>query len=322
MPSLLSIPREIRDEILSWVPLLPSPPPDPALCQKEDRTTLPGSYSGGWQATDRVWFERMPIRNPVLSVLLVNRQVHDEMKGVLATMPARPDYSMDVMFFKEDCTLWPTWTSIPILSQDIGTLHVKFRILHAPEHLVTPNKRRYEIGTECYYRYGDGSPPPVYWIFYHPLGGLLKHGPWAKDHDVQDGPSFTIQKLVLEVLPATEPGILPAGPSEPGSEDFFASFGRSIPQSPDDDVRVAERVADFILHALRRVLGMDKDRKYGKLLFEGVGDIEIRVQQHLKISLDIPTRLNRAVWSTKYYPATYKDSIVEKRRQAGLPVVS
>jgi hypothetical protein len=324
MPSLLGVPREIRDNVLSWVPLLPSPPPDPTHCQKADRTTLPRGYSGGWQATDRVWFERKPIPNPVLSVLLVNHQLHDEMKDILAKMPARPDYSLDIMFFKDDCTLWPTWTSVPTYSRDIDTLHVKFRVLHTPEHIATPvqGRGRNSPATEYYYRPGPGSPPPVYWIFYHPLAGFLKHGPWAKDHDIQREQGFTIQKLILEFLPATEPSILPVEPSRSSYDDFFAGFGRSIPQSPDESVRVAERLAGFVLHTLGLLLYMDRDRKYSTPLYERIGDIEVRVQEHLNISLDIPGRLEKAVWSTNYGPVTHKDNIVEKRRQAGLPIVS
>ncbi|KAI1780727.1 hypothetical protein F4818DRAFT_435923 [Hypoxylon cercidicola] len=198
---LSHLPRELRDHIYTFVCLAVRDQPHPSTCRKEDRKVCERlGYSFAPIVKDRVWFERRLIQNPLLSLLLVNRQVHREAQDVLWRMGDLPNCVLDVMFLKDEA-LWPTWLSVPNVRRNLGTVYTQFRVFHAPEHLRT---------REAFDLYGSEGPgpPPIVWLFYHLLAALLRNGPLTLDKDDDSG-SFTVRTLILDFLPASEKGILP-----------------------------------------------------------------------------------------------------------------
>lgn len=235
---------------------------------------------------DRVWVERRPIHNPLLSLMLVNRQVYQEAQDVLRRIGDSPDYVLDVMFLKDEA-LWPTWLSVPKLGRNLGTVYTQFRIFHVPDHLRTDD------GGDLYGSEGPG-PPPIVWIFYHLLSSFLRNGPLATKKDDDNG-GFTVRTLILDFLPASEKGILPLASliqyfkevddiSASTSSDFDWKQNTS-----DEGLLAAEYLAHFIKALLLRLLSLGPlTIKYGRILYENVGDIEIWVDGHTKWRLDIP----------------------------------
>lgn len=102
MHSLLSLPREIRDQIIEKVLLFrKEPPQDPA----HDTELRQGAIGRGAL--------RPPVTSPstynALGLLGTNVQLRDETQGRLEQLDL--SYSLDVMVV--DSELWPTWTCCP-----------------------------------------------------------------------------------------------------------------------------------------------------------------------------------------------------------------
>jgi hypothetical protein len=103
MCSLLSLPRELRDQIIEHVVLFhKAPPQDPTRLQSRVESSGDGT-----------------LRLPALSqetynasgLLGTSRQIRDETRYRLSQL--NPPYSLDVMI--GDNELWPTWTCCPTL---------------------------------------------------------------------------------------------------------------------------------------------------------------------------------------------------------------
>lgn len=99
---LLDLPQELRDQIFSLVCLNTRLAPGLSTYRREYRRTCERqSYSLSPLAGDRVWFERPSCQNPMLSLLLVNRQVNREVQEVLRRVSESPNYAIDVVFLKD-----------------------------------------------------------------------------------------------------------------------------------------------------------------------------------------------------------------------------
>ncbi|KAI1206126.1 uncharacterized protein F4807DRAFT_238081 [Annulohypoxylon truncatum] len=326
---LLSLPQELRDHIFTLVCLDARSEPQPSTYRRECRRTCERqSYSIAPLARDRVWFERPSFRNPLLPLLLVNRQVHREARDALRRMNRPPNYAIDIAFLK-DGTLWPTWLSVPKLQRSLGNVYAQFRIFDVPEHL-----QPHAMGDP--YCSDKPGPPPIVWLFYHLLAGFLRNGPVVSDRDSDSG-GFTVQNLILDFLPASEKGILP-----------FASFIQyfkevedmaappdlendwTLGQDEGESLLAAEYLAHFVRALLLRVLNLGVSTiKYGKIIYENVGDIEIRVDGRLKWHLDIPKMFSSLSFDHEIHTshrlkreqmfAHWKELTLVKRLKAGFP---
>ncbi|KAI1091199.1 hypothetical protein F5B19DRAFT_288167 [Rostrohypoxylon terebratum] len=324
---LLDLPQELRDQIFSLVCLNTRSPTGLSTYSREHRRTCERqSYSLSPLAGDRVWFERPSFQNPMLSLLLINHQVNREAQEVLRRMGEPPNYAIDVVFLK-DGTLWPTWLSIPKLQRSLGNVYAQFRIFDVPEHL-----RSHIAGDP--YRSDRPGPPPVVWSFYHLLAGFLRNGPIVSDRD-NDGGCFTIRNLILDFLPASEKNILPLASfiqyfKEVGDMASSANVeGDRIPFQ-DEGLVAAEYLAHFVRALLLRVLKLGVSTiKFGKILYENIGDIEVRVDGQLRWHLDIPKMFSSLSFDHEVNVsnrlkreqmfAHWKALTLAKRLKAGLP---
>lgn len=117
MPSFLTLPREIRDQIIEHVIISHvKPPPSPAH-DAQPRRDVTGQGA---------------LREPVLTMTTynalglsgVNQQLKAEIQNSLKRL--NPTYSLDVMVANNE--LWPTWTCCPTrASSSIGTVEVTLR---------------------------------------------------------------------------------------------------------------------------------------------------------------------------------------------------
>ncbi|KAF6801087.1 hypothetical protein CMUS01_15501 [Colletotrichum musicola] len=307
---LLSIPREIRDLILDQVVLLPDrePPLNPTISQ--DRTRREYKGQGFFDGHD-VWVENSqrtripPAGSPNTSILLVNQQIHDEAKALLASKGSH--YRLDVMYVKE-CGLWPTWLAVPRpTTRHADSVHVQFRIFDPPSDVDPDWKNEYQ------FRGTDGGPPFMVWNFYAMLSDYLRYGPTAFCSQVGERSSFVIKNLVIDVLapPANEKHdrLVPRSAERERSHDLFESFNHLVmdtekrersgiawPQPPKGKEHLipAEKLAFFMCNQLGGLLSMYRDwADYGAAVYEGIGRIEMRVDGEPRCHFDMDTMLAR-----------------------------
>ncbi|POR33301.1 Putative transcriptional regulatory protein [Tolypocladium paradoxum] len=313
MTSILCLPRELRDMI--WALALHEPlalrdaPASPAELCKGDRHGVSTSVSGAWGTGSRVRFEKLPARlrlpgSSSPSLRLVNRQLYAEVTETMGRKSRRrPDYHLDLVYL-DDGSIWPTWTSVPVLAEDVGTVHATVRIFHCPPELETPGERKHAP-----FFMGDGSPPAIVWALYHTLVVFLECGPRPRQGDEEQsnrGPGMTMQKLVIDVLSATEPGIVHV--AYPPSFSTFDRMrwhdpltrmdrsGRSLMSDDDDEGLVAANLlARFLETEMRRLLGLSCNTfDYGCVLYEHIGEVQVSVNGESRASMDLAALLAQA----------------------------
>ncbi|PGH10445.1 hypothetical protein GX51_00204 [Blastomyces parvus] len=124
---LLQIPLELREEIIQYVLYSPRPSPDgPSYPHNRVRLFDIGFDSLLSLLSHRLRHEKPPEWTIPAgqALLLVNRQIAAETRAILARYPLT--YQLDIMMIQERY-LWPTWLSVPVLSNRIEELKVTFR---------------------------------------------------------------------------------------------------------------------------------------------------------------------------------------------------
>lgn len=157
---LLTLPREIRDEIYLAVLRLPSePPPSP-----EDAGPRFAGFGSNSQRRTSVFYPvNVYPQYACQSLLACNHQINIEVREVLGrhdTSGWGLDFKLDLMI--QDRDIWPTWTLFPGPITHIRNLEVDMRIF-----------RDYHDGQFG----GDGGPGAIFRPLSHLLSGLFHHGP-------------------------------------------------------------------------------------------------------------------------------------------------
>ncbi|KAK3314389.1 hypothetical protein B0H66DRAFT_568351 [Apodospora peruviana] len=331
--SLLGIPPEVRAIIIDLVPHIPSPAPrHPTSLRDQKRRVIERSESGAWSQESRVFFEQTPVPNPVLGLLLTNRQLHDETRAMLKrsfsfdTKPARlPSYTLDVVYLK-DCTLWSTWLSVPARAPHVDTVFTQFRLFNCPDgmRIATDTKRDM-------FQIGCGGPPPIMWPLYHLLICAPKFGPC--------GCAFTMRRLVIDFLPAEEDDLLPLGLTTITRYDdntpvdwFEVSLGGSwTPPSADRRLKGPALMMEFVKAQIRRLMWMEHTEfELAKKMYESIGEIELRLAGEVCTNLDLaeslaslngwgdPGSSRQRKWETQF--VQWRPWVMARRRELGMPV--
>jgi hypothetical protein len=164
MPNLLSLPRELRDDIYKWVlngPFQSSAPRSSTRTRKRvskltakdaatDSTTKnatnpanptngssmpvgkppkPTSAGPGDNYYDGEEIVRYPLSTPLpptQSLLHTSRQIRAEMLDSISRTPLR--YKVELAFRQDTDTLYPTWITVPALSHRVDVLDVDIRV--------------------------------------------------------------------------------------------------------------------------------------------------------------------------------------------------
>lgn len=197
MPSLLSLPREIRDSILELVLFAVRPAPDVSLAEKTrapfTTTSTPwGSVPGfkSWSyGPENVHMEQTSYTSNSAPLLRVNHQLAAETAAALARLSPLP-CELDVLFFKE-AQLWPTWLRVPVLAKQLDQVNATFRIMGNDVRLDSNGE---EMRYRSAWRGGDGGPPQILWAFYYLLEHVLRRGPVARTATAVD------QEISIKVL--------------------------------------------------------------------------------------------------------------------------
>ncbi|KAH0559943.1 hypothetical protein GP486_003540 [Trichoglossum hirsutum] len=140
MPNLLSLPRELRDDIYKWVLHGPFPSASRSSTRSRKRISKqppkkplesdePPKLGPGDEYYDGEEVVRYPLATPLpptYSLLHTNRQIRDEMLDSISRTPLR--YKVELAFRQETETLYPTWISVPALSHRVDVLDVDLRV--------------------------------------------------------------------------------------------------------------------------------------------------------------------------------------------------
>ncbi|CAL8582082.1 hypothetical protein XPA_007759 [Xanthoria parietina] len=182
-PSLLTLPREIRDEIytllLNSSNVPPTSPEETGLRYREAVEDDVFSHRNVFYPPPTTW------KGHTSALLQCNRQLRQEI--VDATASARLQQGgtckLDVML--KGCMLWPTWTKL---------LHPTGKM----EHLEV-NLRLFDVNGGGGLFWGCGGPGLTFVVLFRLLNRLLHHGPRFL-YDERDNQSLEIQTLTLNVL--------------------------------------------------------------------------------------------------------------------------
>jgi hypothetical protein len=127
MPSLMTIPRELRDQICEYVILSPARQP-PSLDQTAEELLdgyvtykNPKVFSGPGAS----YQPRASVSNAG-KLLLINQHLRAETTEMLERMRSNVVYDLDIVM-TEDGIMAATWISIPFLTSEIEQLNVTFR---------------------------------------------------------------------------------------------------------------------------------------------------------------------------------------------------
>jgi hypothetical protein len=327
MPSLLSIPRELRDQILGYIILAREEAP--ALDQSfaeltRYRTNLHNPKLRSWCTVVPYRKEDAPAN--ATNLLLVNRQIHAETLENVKLLDARV-YDLDVIILNEIVPV-PTWTHVPLLTTSLDKINVAFRISGRFDPTRSLNDGRLE-GSEGWYkprgrykgfRGGDGAGPAMGWQIYAILERFIKAGTRGEMDDEKEHNRMTVKTIDIniETPPDVDPSLF-AGPS---------CYRR---RHSDDDLETSvldpEYLVDFINRDISALMHGDHEWfQYGKILFEHVDTVVVRrngVEMH---KYDVAESLGAAGGFKEKYISEemlkeYKTATWEKRRERGLKVL-
>lgn len=309
MPGLLQLSQEIRDEILRYVILIPIEPPA-TYEEFEEQERKPSDKYSVFNVHKRVLIEKRPqYGRDIKAVMLANRQLHHEAKLALGRHGRDPtNYLLDIAYLN-DATFRPTWLSVPILKPCVDTLLAKFRIVK------TPLEAALSLGAQMQYKRGCGGPPKLIWLFQAVLNTCLQGGPLgskqseldvAGDADRQFVREHGIaaKKLVIDFVPVTDPDDFLLAPDTTRlsrlSRNYDASemvsraseapcFFKSMVHGSSDATLSPEKLVNaFTERWLACLLSLRGDyRKHGKILYEKLGILEIRLGDELVKVFDI-----------------------------------
>jgi len=266
MPTLLTIPRELRDKILSLI--VSSYVPEPQdISDSSNRSTLDDfQYDSPYFHGRKVLYIEHPKQTDTASLLLVNRQLHSETLEVIGILPTKHSYVLDVVIAEEQ-KLWPTWLYVPALTRKVDRVYCQFRSIGFPAGAL--------------FRGGCGGPPAMTWALLNLIERFLKVGPVGRQAERADN-RFGINEVIIDVrTPDVDPELI-APERTPAMGSGGQSFGRrgSRPRSDSKTplIRHPKGIAIYIVRDLNKMMEMWGDHGvHGRIIFERVGSIKVLV---------------------------------------------
>ena len=317
MPSLMDLPRELRDKICTEVLLTSSTPLD--INQSfdtliESRVMYKNPKLRAW--TRGVIYDPKNTTTTVPSLVLVNKQLYDEASSILNRFSKHPTYEMDLII-ADELFLLPTWTLLPHQrTTAVDTVNVNLRIAG-----IYDNKKTYPSGFYRGFQCADGGGPAMGWQLYAVLERFIRVGPGGETDDKDTHLHLTVKTVRIDVqTPPLEEG-LQFGPPKTGRR------GRRA-RALGGDVLDPAYLVQFVGGHLRGLL-KDQTREwfqYGTILYEHVDEIVVCKDGVEMIREDVAECLKETFIEDRYFSAEdlreYKRKTWELRKSRGLKVVS
>jgi hypothetical protein len=346
MAILTTIPRELRDQILSYVVYSYQNTP-PALDQTfeeltEGREVLRDVKLGSWCNT--VLNDPQTVGANATNLLLTNHQIHAETLDLIKH-PSTRIYELDVIIADEIIPVL-TWLRVPVLSTNLDKITANFRISGSYDRS-KDNRRGTKDGHVAaqkpyspYSRYkgfrgGCGAGPAMSWQIYSILERFIKAGPVGrtgpnKEYEYVPGKDWYAEGLLhrhvvvktIAINVETPPDVDPALFATPRSGGYASN------ETSKESVLDPRYLADFIKRDIMGLLqgGNHEWFSYGKILYEHVDMVTISVDGEELEAFDVAQRLKSVGGFQERYLtagalAEYKRLTWEKRRERGLKVL-
>ncbi|KAF3009548.1 hypothetical protein E8E13_005443 [Curvularia kusanoi] len=319
MPSLMDIPRELRDKICAEVLLTPSTPPnlaEPFDLLIESRVRYQKPKLRAWST--EVLYDPQNPTNTIFSLLLVNRQLYHETLSTMRHLSKAPVCEMDLIIVDE-VVLLPTWLLVPPQQTTaFDTVNVTFRIAGAFN-----KEKDYPLkGFYWSFRGGDGGGPAMGWQLYAVLERFLSAGVGGETKNADTGLHITAKRICIDVQ--TPAGI---------EEERFA-----LPRTGHHRRRDVEKgvvnyyvldpkyLANFVNGHLDGLLRPNCREwfQYGQILFEHVDEVVVCKDGVEVAKWDVAECLEGREINDRYFSAEdmrkYKLKAWELRKSRGLKV--
>ena len=298
MPSLLSIPSEILDNILEYVILTERPAPADIEEGRKGRTKIPQTATRRVRA--RAWsyginnthYEDGVYAN-ASALFPTCQQLNKHTTDTIARLfPDGMRYKLDVMFVDEQ-KFWPTWLSVPAVAKAIQAVDVTFRIFGL-----------YHENSDSAFRPSDRGPEQIVWCFYFLLEHFLDHGIkppviTQKGEPVPSGSFISVKAINMNFISGTTNRAI----SEDTIEQKLAWWDR-YPSFDTQEVEGKLRpqmhprwLATFVADRLDMVLIMSYHTSaYGAIVHERVGNICICAENKTVSEIEPAKLLARMVY--------------------------
>ena len=350
---LLQLPRELRDQIILLVLLSPRPVANsPADSLNRSRLRVSQNSDAETSLARDTW---VFVEDDLYTGLsLACRQLRYETQLARARLEAGDRYHLDVMFVKE-AGLWSTWAYAPTPVKHIDTLYTTFRIFGVPKCLEEDD----DWCNAEQFRGGFRNISPHAMNYFDLLSGYLQYGAGSRQASrAVSRANYTVGTLIIDVLLPNEVDaqVMDHPPLETRARDardrlsgdvftpndtLFARKGHWLPgwyRSCVNDppaLFAADKLAYFLWSHICLLASLQAPYvKYSRLLFDGVGSIELRVAGQKRKELQLWTEAMRPIPRVppdRNWPAPgekwwrrlgeWKTEVVQRRRQRGLQKV-
>jgi hypothetical protein len=317
MPSLLDIPRELRDQICIYALLSPIAPPN--IDSSFEELTEPRRIYGNPRL--RAWSKVVlydPANSTITppSLLFVNKQMRHETLSNLELINRLPNCSMDLVI-ADEVVLLPTWTQIPYRhAPKFDTVDVTFRISG-----VHDKGKEYPFGFYKGWKGGDGGGPAMGWQLYAVLERFIRGGTNAEMRTPEAHLHVTAKTIRVDVQ--TPPGIDP----KRFSPRPISALGGRKRRIKGADVLDPAFLARYVEGHIRGLLSANHYEwfNYGQILYEHLDEV-IVCQDGVEIGrMDVAECLKEREVESKYFSQQqmeeYKDKAWRLRKLRGLNVL-
>ena len=329
MANLMTIPRELRDTILSLALRARWQPPNTiAEIEQQDRDFT--DADDWWDKA--VYSSTNPddYRSSALPLLLTSKQIKAETLEAVSRAPIQ--YELDVKFLKEHY-LVPTWVSIPVLSPKVHHLRATFQSVGVYERKVGALNLKERYALYDIWRSGCGGPTRYLWTFYSMLTQFLKFGPTGPaDPDTER--NVTIDSLELDFLDPEDVTLLPPA-AETSDEKYQVARlheYRELGEPPSAQMLRPEWLAENLANEINGLLSMGYHHSsYGGILYKWIGRIIFKVNGDIIREFDLGQMLadlrfhddfGQEYWNHRVHHWGYwKQTALEERAKKGLKVV-
>ncbi|KAF6828672.1 hypothetical protein CMUS01_08483 [Colletotrichum musicola] len=293
MATFMTLPREIRDEILGHALQADIPAPENPAASRDRKRII--EYLPLYIQQD----QPTTPRPSGLGLLLANRQLHAEALPLLEKHDANPE--LDVMYVRK-CGLWPTWTRTPLRPgrTRFDTLRMRFRIFEAPNR--PPPDSGLEVYTDKIF-FASWNQSPFSKSFFAMLQAFLQTGTRFAGHvGINNDGAFAAKALILDVLVPEDPGAHRImGPMslrmKTVRRDFFlehrfrdlATWPTRWPKPAElrEERIPSEKLAYFMWTWLQAGLLCRLNYDLARELYSGFGSIEIKVDGKTRTASDL-----------------------------------
>ncbi|KZW01828.1 hypothetical protein EXIGLDRAFT_829748 [Exidia glandulosa HHB12029] len=297
MASLLTIPPELRHDIIERVLLYERLPPRDIVTERANREPAPHytAVEAPPDVTSWVFLERSLHPPNADGLLCTNRQLAYETHAIIKRL--NPEYKLDLLLVDE-AQLWPTWTCLPVSAHFIDRVHVSIASIGEP--------------ASGAWLWSYRGPPKCMWAMYFLLELYLVRGFTYHHLDVDRHPGrpIVVRNIILDfkdlcdtpaghMVTSANVRTFMATPDESLAAlypDYLTWRRRTVQGAPGpgpvDSRTTAPWFARVVRHFVRLLLTDDGSIRSAGVLHRRVGVIDIAVRGDTVDAFDVAVALS------------------------------